>query len=775
MGIKQFHLRVLGETILASISWPSVGALPTFVPVEPPTEALSFIGTGLRLPTASLTRSGNNYVAGDMAMGMPDYDVDEIWFFFPTFFCNTTAEVDCPNGYTIEGIGTRASGGARTPGLIDGGSDAIVIDPSETVTQNGKWIRFTPAAPIPAGTTQVFSFAQFIPDGTYPRSRGGTVATSSIFGGTTKDERSQGSTSSLLSTLSGSSNYSGSNGNPVWPAAAMARKPAGVPSALILGTSIDYGAHQTGNIAFFTDRHAWGYMEMGLDDNQSSERIQALNWAIPSWGHESTGTTKSQADVTACARQLWAMERAREINGGRPLVDMIWSGHGTNTSGNQTQLRADYRLLFSVWRDAVGTAETPCYQAEMLPYPSSTDGFATLVNQTVPANFTYPTGVRWQINADIGGADGLGDAAANLRADDTIQGSFAPWRISAADLDDDRDKLSVRAFNTTLAADYSGSGSLSLTAAPPVGDYLSLVGGGNTAGFIVTSVTGSGPFSVTGVFFNGNGTAFTTGAALRSIWHDIGGLHPGPFAHRAYALQDDEGSVVNFKIALGFTTPPVAPEITASSISGTAEDGQILTANATATGSPTPTFTYQWQKGGTNISGQTAQTITLNAGTMGLSNGDVISCEITATNASGSDTAEPTITFSSGAVSLIDTGDFTGVNTDANNSNIISANSFEMARQPSGGITAIPEFDFSGLTVGVAYRFRFTVSAFEAGADPNITLIDIQLRDGTTQITRPSSATSVDVTYTIANGALDFRAPTTGRGARVTSLLITAA
>ena len=89
----------------------------------------------------------------------------------------------------------------------------------------------------------------------------------------------------------------------------------------------------------------------------------------------------------------------------------------------------------------------------------------------------------------------------------------------------------------------------------------------------------------------------------------------------------------------------IVPEITASSITGTPEDGQVLTANATVTGSPTPTLAYQWQASGTNISGQTASTITLDAAGMGLTNGETISCEITATNTAGSDTAEPTIAF----------------------------------------------------------------------------------------------------------------------------------
>lgn len=95
----------------------------------------------------------------------------------------------------------------------------------------------------------------------------------------------------------------------------------------------------------------------------------------------------------------------------------------------------------------------------------------------------------------------------------------------------------------------------------------------------------------------------------------------------------------------GTPSTPAAPVITASSILGTAEDGETLTANYTRTGYPTPTMTFQWQNNGVSISGETGQTIVLNATGMSLADGDTISCEITATNSEGSDSAEPTIAF----------------------------------------------------------------------------------------------------------------------------------
>lgn len=98
-------------------------------------------------------------------------------------------------------------------------------------------------------------------------------------------------------------------------------------------------------------------------------------------------------------------------------------------------------------------------------------------------------------------------------------------------------------------------------------------------------------------------------------------------------------------VILDVAVPLAAPAFVSSSISGTAQDGEVLTANATVTGNPTPTLAYQWQKNGTNISGQTSGTITLDESGMSLTEGDIISCEITATNSQGSASAEPTIEY----------------------------------------------------------------------------------------------------------------------------------
>lgn len=63
--------------------------------------------------------------------------------------------------------------------------------------------------------------------------------------------------------------------------------------------------------------------------------------------------------------------------------------------------------------------------------------------------------------------------------------------------------------------------------------------------------------------------------------------------------------------------------------------GQVLSANNGSWSGKTPiTYTYQWTRDGTNISGATAQTYTLVA----ADKSHVISCQVTATNATGATT-----------------------------------------------------------------------------------------------------------------------------------------
>lgn len=70
----------------------------------------------------------------------------------------------------------------------------------------------------------------------------------------------------------------------------------------------------------------------------------------------------------------------------------------------------------------------------------------------------------------------------------------------------------------------------------------------------------------------------------------------------------------------------------APAVSGTATVGSTLTTtDGTWTGAPAPTFTYQWQRGTTNISGATSSTYVVQLGDVG----NTVRCVVTATNTLG--------------------------------------------------------------------------------------------------------------------------------------------
>jgi hypothetical protein len=71
-------------------------------------------------------------------------------------------------------------------------------------------------------------------------------------------------------------------------------------------------------------------------------------------------------------------------------------------------------------------------------------------------------------------------------------------------------------------------------------------------------------------------------------------------------------------------------------VSGTAAAGQTLTTtDGTWTGAPAPTFTYQWQRGVTNIGGATSSTYVLQFADVG----NTVRCVVTATNPLGAASA----------------------------------------------------------------------------------------------------------------------------------------
>ena len=86
-----------------------------------------------------------------------------------------------------------------------------------------------------------------------------------------------------------------------------------------------------------------------------------------------------------------------------------------------------------------------------------------------------------------------------------------------------------------------------------------------------------------------------------------------------------------------FNNPPAVPEnLTVPVVTGTTGLGDTLTATAgTWNGSPAPTFEYQWTRGGVDIVGATDAAYVIVTDDQGTT----VAVTVTATNATGSDTA----------------------------------------------------------------------------------------------------------------------------------------
>jgi surface protein len=96
-------------------------------------------------------------------------------------------------------------------------------------------------------------------------------------------------------------------------------------------------------------------------------------------------------------------------------------------------------------------------------------------------------------------------------------------------------------------------------------------------------------------------------------------------------------------LAITAAPPAVAPTNTVPPvISGTNNIGQVLTTTDGTWTTPAPTFAYQWFRGATAISGQTATTYTIQSQDLHPT-AQAITCQVTGTNASGTAVATSNI------------------------------------------------------------------------------------------------------------------------------------
>lgn len=501
----------------------------------------SFAATRFKFPLTSraISASGGNnrFLCAQFVFASPDYATNNPRFFMPAFVSPSgLTETITPNTITIEGLSIKVGGVWYT---VPATNLPFTIDPT---TMPGVLLDAIAGITIPANTLVIGRVAYNVPDSATSALPCGTKNTSASI---STPEASQGALTTLSAKLTDGTALSNllAHADIYMPAFMVAQGGDGRPAIIITGDSIGQGVAEASVPSLWSARNECGFIPRGLDDNSTSKRLAYGNFCIP--GQRPFGT--NGWDVRAnWSRKLDAVKLVFDAYGAWPF-DHVITEHGTNSlpAANYAAYKAGMAGYYSRLTTEWGK---PIIQSEMMPKAASTNGFADLSGQGPdPTADAYPAGQRWLFNADVG-TNGVADPTTYFRINGYIGDSFAPWLRTCYDTGSNRDKVSIRPFNTTVAGAYVSGSSISLTAAPTVGEILIFVQGGVVKfDALVSAVSGAGPFTVT--FTSLSATAgLNPGDVAQAAWPTKDGLHTGTIGHRdAYALE-----VIAWKIRRGW-------------------------------------------------------------------------------------------------------------------------------------------------------------------------------------------------------------------------------
>lgn len=190
----------------------------------------------------------------------------------------------------------------------------------------------------------------------------------------------------------------------------------------------------------------------------------------------------------------------------------------------------------------------------------------------------------------------------------------------------------VTATNVNGSVSVTSNALGPIVSAPPVNTATPVVSGSVVVGSVLSC--NSGNWSPTGTFTyqwqsGGINVPGQTGTSYTTVSGDIGNS-----ITCIVTATNPSGSTPATSNAVGPIT--VAPPVNtvAPVVSGATIVGSVLSCTS-GTWSPTGTFTYQWQSGGSNISGQTGTSYT----TQAVDVGKLIACTVTCAGSGGSTSA----------------------------------------------------------------------------------------------------------------------------------------
>ena len=434
--------------------------------------------------------AGKEYMTSRIAGGMPEYAAYDFYAFYPHFRCNVldpaNPEVDIPNDGSV--WGSFALAGVFHQVSFDGQAEGV-----QTAGQPGRWGKiastFTPggSAMVQFRTIQHTAIGGVRPIG-YSRI-------------STLGEAAEWSATLDLTKLSGGSVSNTASGQYYGPSVIVARGNDGRLVPLIFDNSIGFGEDETASLA--DARANFGFWQRGLDENSVGPRLPYMNFAVPG--------AQLQAQSSLAAGKFKHRDYIlRSVSTGLPF-DLALAGDENEASTDSVVWRQHIDNALD-WINA--TYGVPCATRTMLPkvsYVNNKPG-TTLADQ-IPA-------LDARLDTNSGLVANVAPAIICFQIGEAYHDAGTP------------SKWKVRPFTTTLAAAYSGTGTLSLSDAPVLGENLVFNDG--SAGVVISTViarSGYGPYTVT---CNNPVPALANGAMVNATQTDGDGRHPSTAANIEY-------------------------------------------------------------------------------------------------------------------------------------------------------------------------------------------------------------------------------------------------
>lgn len=431
-----------------------------------------FWATGARVPSGALVTAApeTRFVMTKLVFGSPQYAIDHLRLHFSGFASteggNSPQETVLPGNATIiGGVWVSVNGAAAVP-LAFAGAAATAIASGA----NGAWTDDLSLMVPPESNVTIYTLystaagEKQIPVHQIMRQRGERVWGADNAAALTALIGTDSASTAVLDAATFPAYYG--------PDLMVAKGWDGRPVPLVVGDSI--GERQSDHSLAADDRRNMGWLRRWLDMDGPHRRVPHFVIGLP-------GASSARELATSATKRWDIIDEVVAMNGGKRPFTCILNQHGRN------DYNADYATTRAAWK-ALNTRilarhpGTPIVSVGQVVHPNSTDCFRTLANQGYQTGGIWPSGPRFQLEADK-----------EALMDGTLAGHIEVVR--AVGLDMTQGKWPEPLFVTTLAQAAGTDGvatydSVTLVDAPFPGETLHYGPGPNYEAFTVFQVTG---------------------------------------------------------------------------------------------------------------------------------------------------------------------------------------------------------------------------------------------------------------------------------------------